>query len=62
MKAKYPGRAGPEFYRDAEGCHRWRVWSRNGRILADSGEGYRHKADCRRGLRATARQIAGAQV
>lgn len=58
MKAKYPGKPGPEFHRDKNGLHYWRVWSVNGRILADSGEGYRRKAGAVRGLKATARQLA----
>jgi hypothetical protein len=53
VKAKYPGKPGPEFYRDTAGDYRWRVWSVNGRILADSGEGYRRKAGAMRGFRAT---------
>lgn len=62
MKATYPGKAGPEFYRDASGQHRWRIWAANGRVLAESGEGYRRKTDAVRGLRATARRIAGASL
>jgi uncharacterized protein YegP (UPF0339 family) len=26
--------------------YRWRLWADNGRIIANSGEGYRNKADC----------------
>jgi uncharacterized protein YegP (UPF0339 family) len=29
-----------EVYRDAKGEHRWRMKASNGRIVADSGEGY----------------------
>jgi uncharacterized protein YegP (UPF0339 family) len=35
-----------EKYRDARGHWRWRIKARNGRILADSGEGYWNEADC----------------
>lgn len=31
-------------YRDARGEWRWRLKARNGRIVADSGEGYVRKA------------------
>lgn len=29
----------------------WRAWSRNGRIIADSAEGYHRKADAIRGCK-----------
>ncbi len=32
-------------YRDKTGDWRWRA-QRSGRIVADSGEGYRHRGDC----------------
>lgn len=35
-----------KFYRDAIGEWRWRRLSRNGRILANAGEGYKNAADC----------------
>lgn len=31
-------------YKDAKGLWRWQLLARNGRILADSGEGYARKA------------------
>ena len=37
-------------YQDAAGEWRWRLVSANGRILAVSGEGYRHRADCLHGV------------
>jgi uncharacterized protein YegP (UPF0339 family) len=40
-----------ELYRDAKGEWRWRVHAANGRIVADSGEGYKRKDDCAHGLR-----------
>lgn len=33
-----------EIYTDAHGEWRWRLLSRNGRIVADSGEGYTSRA------------------
>lgn len=42
MTARYIG----EIYRDEKGEFRWRVRAANGRIVADSAEGYIHRADC----------------
>jgi len=36
-----------EIYRDGRGEWRWRLRAANGRILADSGEGYRRRASAR---------------
>jgi uncharacterized protein YegP (UPF0339 family) len=33
-------------YVDSQRQWRWRIFAANGRILADSGEGYRNEADC----------------
>jgi len=34
-------------YKDAKGEWRWRLWAANrSDVLADSGEGYKNKADC----------------
>ena len=48
---------GIEFYKDAKGEWRWRVWSKNGRKLANSGEGYARKDACVRGARAAKREL-----
>jgi uncharacterized protein len=37
-------------YRDAKGEYRWRLRVGNGRIIADSGEGYVRKIDCERSI------------
>ena len=37
-----------EIYRDANREWRWRLRAANGRIVADSGEGYRCRASVRR--------------
>ena len=34
-------------YRDKRGEYRWRLRSRNSKIIADSGEGYRTRASAR---------------
>lgn len=36
-----------EIYTDKAGEHRWRLVASNGRVIADSGEGYKHLQDCR---------------
>jgi uncharacterized protein YegP (UPF0339 family) len=35
------------YYKDAKGEWRWRLKATNGRILADSGEGYKNQQDCK---------------
>lgn len=37
-------------YRDKKGEYRWRLRARNRKIIADSGEGYRHKQSCEHGI------------
>jgi len=34
------------YYQDTKGEWRWRLKAANGRILADSGEGYKNVSDC----------------
>jgi len=46
-----------EFYQDTAGDWRWRA-KRAGRIVADSAEGYRRKAICRRSFDRLARSLA----
>jgi uncharacterized protein YegP (UPF0339 family) len=47
-----------QLYRDGRQEYRWRLRARNNRIIADSGEGYVHKADCEHGIELL-RQWAG---
>jgi uncharacterized protein YegP (UPF0339 family) len=37
-------------YKDRAGYWRWRLVAANNRTLADSGEGYRNKQDCRHAI------------
>ena len=37
-------------YRDADNQYRWRFVASNGKIIADSGEGYKTKRAMRRGM------------
>jgi len=39
-----------ELYRDRAKAWRWRLVHRNGRTVADSGEGYRRRGDCWRAI------------
>ncbi len=41
-----------EFYRDGIGEWRWRATARNGKIVADSAEGYERRATAIRGAKA----------
>jgi uncharacterized protein YegP (UPF0339 family) len=51
-----------DIYQDASGEWRWRVMADNGKIVADSSEGYHNKRDCIHGLHVTARQILEAAI
>jgi uncharacterized protein YegP (UPF0339 family) len=35
------------YYQDAKKEWRWRLKASNGRIIADSGEGYKNEQDCK---------------
>lgn len=48
------GTMGTRIYQDDLGEWRWRVRARNGRVVADSGEGYKRRIDCRRGAEVAA--------
>lgn len=39
-----------QLYRDQNSEYRWRLRAANNRVVADSGEGYVHKADCEHGI------------
>lgn len=39
-------------YRDRKKEYRWRAVARNGRIIADSAEGYKTRRACNRGMTA----------
>lgn len=47
-------------YQDDVGEWRWRVRARNGKILAEGGEGYKREADCRKALALLANGFRGA--
>lgn len=37
-------------YPDKSGEYRWQLQADNGKIIADSGEGYKNKKDCLHGI------------
>jgi uncharacterized protein YegP (UPF0339 family) len=39
-----------EIFRDGSSDFRWRLRANNHRVIADSAEGYRNRADCERGI------------
>jgi hypothetical protein len=47
----------PDFYQDAAGEFRWRLVAQNGRILADSAEGYVTEEGAREGWGDVCRQV-----
>jgi uncharacterized protein YegP (UPF0339 family) len=49
------------YYKDAKGEWRWRLKASNGRILADSGEGYKSESECLEDI-TRVKGSAGAQV
>jgi len=48
-----------EIYRDGRREWRWRLRASNGRILADSGEGYRRLASARQAVQRVRSVLAG---
>jgi uncharacterized protein YegP (UPF0339 family) len=49
-KKKAAGRLKFEIYEDAANAFRWRLKAANGEILATSGQGYKAKGSCERGV------------
>lgn len=55
-------RATFEMFVDEEGQWRWHLLHDNGNIIADSGEGYSTKHNCRKGLESVKRNAPEADV
>lgn len=51
-----------ELYKDKDRQFRWRLRAGNGRIIADSGEGYVRRIDCEHGIELLKTEAAGAVV
>lgn len=60
MKKRTKTKSPLEIYVDVLGDHRWRLVARNGRGVADSGEGYTSAAKARAGFRSAAKLAAQA--
>ena len=51
-----------EIYQDAALQYRWRLKAPNGRIVADSGEGYVSRSNARRAAENARRRIGGSSI
>ena len=51
-----------EIYKDAQGDFRWRFQAHNGRMLAESGEGYNNQANCEHAILLIKQQVANAAI
>lgn len=51
-----------EIFKDSAKEYRWRFRASNGRIVADSAEGYRNKSDCQAGIEIVKKEAPGAKV
>ena len=51
-----------EIYRDADNEFRWRFQANNGRIMAESGEGYNNQANCQHAILLIKQQMANATI
>lgn len=49
-------------YKDAKGEFRWRLSADNSKIIADSGEGYKNKSDCKNGIEIVKKESSNAPV
>jgi uncharacterized protein len=49
-------------YKDKKSEFRWRLVSKNGKTLADSGEGYKRKSACLKAIEKVQNQAAYAEV
>jgi len=49
-------------YKDNRGEWRWRLRASNGRIIADSGEGYKNKQDCEHGIDLVKKEAPDAKI
>jgi len=49
-------------YKDNAGEFRWRLFAQNGKVIADSGEGYKNRGDCVHGARLVASIAAVAGI
>ncbi len=48
--------------KDKKGEYRWGFYADNGKLIADSGEGYTTKANCEHGIRVMKEKVAKALI
>jgi uncharacterized protein YegP (UPF0339 family) len=51
-----------EFFKDKKGEYRWKLLASNGRIIADSSEGYAAYDGCKKGFESVKAHIQDAEV
>jgi len=51
-----------EMYKDTAGEYRWRLRAPNGKIIADSGEGYEQKSGCKNGIASVKENVTKAII
>lgn len=51
-----------QIFKDQAGEYRWRLRADNNEIIADSGEGYVNKSDCRHGIELVKQQAPDAEI
>jgi len=50
-----------EYFEDKAGSWRWRLVAKNGRVVADGGEGYHSQGNARRAVKAFRTQVGDAR-
>lgn len=51
-----------EIFKDKKGEFRWRLRAVNGKIIADSGEGYTTKTNCKKGIASVQKNAPKAEI
>jgi uncharacterized protein YegP (UPF0339 family) len=51
-----------EIYKDERHGFRWRLKANNGKILAESAEGYNNRANCEHAIILVKQQVANARI
>ena len=51
-----------EVYKDKAGEWRWRLRASNGKIIGDSGEGYKNKQDCLHGIELVKKEVPFTEI
>jgi uncharacterized protein YegP (UPF0339 family) len=51
-----------ELYKDAKGEFRWRLIASNGQMIANGGEGYKSKENCKAGIESVKKNAPSAAI